>query len=280
SNSSPVQLTYSRVEGVDRDPDPPDPPLFIMHGLFGNKKNWRTIALTMNEKTGREIVTIDARNHGKSEHHDRMNYTLQALDARQLMYELEIPKAVLVGHSMGGKVGMTFALTYPEMVDKLIVVDVSPSRSVSEDDIQRYLNTKLQMDLGKVRSKQDAEKMLEGAVKVCIVHLVPMLRQFFLTNLVATSTGFQWRVNLEAIDRNLEEIMTFPEEFPYPTFEGDVLFIGGAKSNYIQRSDYARIYKLFPRAEITYIPDCGHWVHVDKPNELMDIILEFLSRDT
>ena len=95
-----------------------------------------------------------------------MNYFLQALDAKTLLQELDIPKTVMIGHSMGGKVAMTFALSFPELVDKVIVIDSSPSPSISDEDIQRYLKTKLQMDLTKIRDKKDAENMMKSTVHV------------------------------------------------------------------------------------------------------------------
>ncbi|KAK3742992.1 hypothetical protein QZH41_015623, partial [Actinostola sp. cb2023] len=219
------------------------------------------------------IISVDARNHGNSEHHIDMNYFVQALDAKTLLQELDIPKTVMIGHSMGGKVAMTFALSFPELVDKVIVIDSSPSPSISDEDIQRYLKTKLQMDLTKIRDKKDAENMMKSTVHKSI------LRQFFLTNLVQLPEGgFRWRINLEAIDNNLQDLMAFPSHFPHPQFTGQVLFIGGGKSNYIQKKDYDLIYNLFPKAEITYIPDCGHWVHAEKPKELIQLIIDFLNQ--
>ncbi|XP_031572207.1 protein ABHD11-like [Actinia tenebrosa] len=267
--SSPVRLAYVRVEGKDTDPDPP---LFICHGLFGAKKNWRSIAKALNRKTSREIVAIDARNHGNSDHHPEMNYFVQALDAKHLIQKLDIPKVIIIGHSMGGKVAMTMALSFPELVEKIIVVDSSPAPSISDEDIQRYLKTKMEMGQSKIRSKRDAEKMMMNTVNSRI------LRQFFLTNLIPSEEGYKWRINLEAIDNNLQYLMDFPSKFPHKQFNGEAIFIGGGRSRYIQEKDYDIIYKLFPKAEITFIPDCGHWVHAEKPRELMEIIQDFLMR--
>jgi len=113
-----------------------------------------------------QVISIDARNHGSSEHCDEMNYFVQALDAKNLLDELDIDKTVVIGHSMGGKVAMTLALSFPELIDKVIVVDSSPAQSVSDEDIQKYLRLKLHMDLSKIRDKKDAENMMENIVEV------------------------------------------------------------------------------------------------------------------
>ena len=113
-----------------------------------------------------QIVTVDARNHGESEHSPEMNYFLQALDVCHLFQELEFSKAVVMGHSMGGKTAMTFALSQPEFVDSLIVVDMSPTKLTLDKDIPRYLATKRAMDLNLIKDKQDAENMLMDVVPV------------------------------------------------------------------------------------------------------------------
>lgn len=113
-----------------------------------------------------QIVTVDARNHGESDHSPEMNYFCQALDVWQLFQELELHKAVLMGHSMGGKTAMTFALSHPEYVDSLVVVDMSPAKLTLDKDIPRYLATKRAMNLSLVRDRRDAEKMLMDVVPV------------------------------------------------------------------------------------------------------------------
>jgi len=267
--SSPVRLAY---DSIDANSDGEDlPPLVILHGLFGSKTNWRTLAKRFHRDTGRQIVTVDARNHGESEHSPEMNYFLQSLDVCNLFQELEISKAVVMGHSMGGKTAMTFSLSHPESVDSLIVVDMSPTKLSLDEDIPRYLAAKRAMNLNLIRDKRDAEKML--------VDVVPnsFLRSFFLTNLVRTETRFKWRINLEALESNISEISSFPTDFPHQQFEGRALFVGGARSDYIKVEEFPAIHKLFPRAEIKFIPDSGHWPHAEKPLEFAKTVTEFLD---
>ncbi|XP_078362589.1 sn-1-specific diacylglycerol lipase ABHD11-like [Oculina patagonica] len=270
NGSSAVRLAY---ESIDANTDGEDlPPLVILHGLFGSKQNWRTLAKLFHRETGRRIVTVDARNHGESEHSQDMNYFVQALDVWHLFQELELSKAVLMGHSMGGKTAMTFTLSHPEYVDSLIVVDMSPAKIGVDKDIPRYLATKRAMDLNLIRDRRDAENMLMDVVPNAF------LRSFFVTNLVKTEAGFKWRINLEALENNISEVSGFPTNFPHQEFDGKALFVGGAKSDYIQVEEFPAIHKLFPKAEVKFIPDSGHWLHAEKPKEFLQTVIEFLNQ--
>lgn len=269
TGSFPVRLAYDSTDANSSGEDLL--PLVILHGLFGSKTNWRTLAKRFHADTGRQVVTVDARNHGESEHSPQMNYFLQALDVCHLFQELELPKAVVMGHSMGGKTAMTLALTHPESVESLIVVDMSPTKVTLDEDIPRYLATKRAMDLNLVKDKRDAERMLMDVVPNSF------LRSFFLTNLVKTKNGFKWRINLEALENNLSEVSSFPTDFPNQQFNGRALFIGGARSDYIRVEEFPAIHRLFPRADIKFIPDSGHWPHAEKPMEFAQIVTQYLD---
>ena len=117
-----------------------------------------------------QIIAIDARNHGESEHHDEMNYHLMANDTLQLIKKLDLEKVIVIGHSMGGKVAMTLALSHPDIVDKLIVEDAVPGGSIS-DDLQRYIAAKLRMDLSALKTRSDADNQLLEAAPVSTRHL-------------------------------------------------------------------------------------------------------------
>ncbi|XP_048839860.1 protein ABHD11 isoform X1 [Brienomyrus brachyistius] len=265
---SPVNLTYDVFDGKGTDP-----PLVFLHGLFGSKSNFHSIAKSLVQRTGRKVLTIDARNHGNSTHSPVLTYEAMTNDLQHLLGQLHITKCVLIGHSMGGKVAMTTALTQSDLVERLVVVDISPARSATRTNFHNYIqamkDVKISSDLPRSTARRLAEDQLRELVKERSV------RQFLLTNLVEQNGHYAWRVNLEAISNHMEDILSFPEF--NATYHGPTLFLGGTSSAYISSEDYPEIQRLFPAAEIQYIPDASHWIHADKPLDFISSLITFLQ---
>ena len=243
-------------------------PLIILHGLFGSLDNWRTLSKTFAQSF--QVFALDQRNHGRSPHSDMFNYQAMMEDVYEFMERRELPSAYILGHSMGGKVAMQFALTYPNMVDKLIVVDIAPK--VYPPDHDNVFAGLYALNLATLRSRQEAEAGLAP-------HLPDLaLRQFLLKNLEREDSGtFRWRINLDGIHRNYHEMLktfTANGKFPKPT-----LFIRGENSGYIRDSDLITIREIFPAAQLTTIPNTGHWVHAEAPREFAQAVLHFLAAD-
>ncbi|XP_016158409.1 PREDICTED: protein ABHD11 isoform X1 [Ficedula albicollis] len=220
----------------------------------------------------RQVLTVDARNHGSSPHSPMMTYEAMSLDVQHLLSRLGITKCILVGHSMGGKTAMTLALQRPDLVERLISVDIGPGSTAPVSEFSAYISAmkevKVPAGLSRSAARQLADDQLQPVVKL------PQLRQFLLTNLVEVEGRYVWRVNLEAISRHLADIMNFPLfHKPYP---GPALFLGGSDSPYISSRDYPEIQRLFPKAEIQYIKGAGHIVHQDKFEEFITAVLSFL----
>ena len=106
--------------------------------MLGSASNWSSIAKSLHRKTGRNIITFDARNHGKSSHTQTMSYKEMSDDLISVLEQNteninngdnrchKLQSAILVGHSMGGRTCMYTALARPDFVSALVVVDVSP----------------------------------------------------------------------------------------------------------------------------------------------------------
>ncbi|MGH1461483.1 MAG: alpha/beta fold hydrolase [Neptuniibacter sp.] len=242
-------------------------PLIIMHGLLGTLLNWsnQTKALAAE---GYQVIAVDMRNHGRSPHCDEIDYSLMADDIATLLKHLDIPKAHVIGHSMGGKAAMQLALTHPELIEKLIVVDIAPVKYDSHhDDVFKGL---FAIDLDSIKSRGEAEKSLSDYVKDAAV------RAFLLTNLYRTEDKkFGWRMNLQALYQQYDNISDSPQGTPY---EQPVLFIKGANSDYMIPEYREDVLKLFPKADYKVIMGAGHWPHAEKPAEFTQIILEYLER--
>lgn len=241
------------------------PPLIILHGVFGTLDNWMSVA---KELAGHHTVyLVDQRNHGKSPHSDEFNYEVMAEDLKEFINDNDIEKPAILGHSMGGKTAMKFAITHTDMWNKLIVVDISPKAyPVHHQAILKGLKS---INMDKLESRSDADKKLAQYVDDLGT------RQFLLKNLSRSKGGYSWKLNLKAIDENIEAIGEGLEE--RLATEKEVLFIRGEKSHYVRDEDYILINQIFPNAQIETVKGAGHWVHAEKPKELIKLILSFLK---
>lgn len=244
-------------------------PLVILHGLFGTLDNWQSLARRWATEAGLRVVSVDLRNHGRSFHSPEHTYALMAQDVRELFDHLQLgPDTVLMGHSMGGKVGMRFALDHPERLAKLIVVDIAPrfSNMEHQDDILAGLQS---VDFTTCTNRQEADAAL--------ARHVPNVgtRQFLLKNLYRTDNNtFAWRINLPVLAAQLAAIGE--ETIAKTPFLKPALFIRGGKSDYITPEDkLTGIPALFPNSEVATVVDAGHWVHAEKPEEVFEMVKAF-----
>jgi esterase len=240
-------------------------PLIILHGLFGSSDNWFSHAKTFAPFF--KVYLVDQRNHGQSPHSDEFNYKALTLDLEQFITEHRIEKPIILGHSMGGKTAMNFAVKNPGKLDKLIVVDIVPKYyPVHHDQILEGLES---IDLKTIQSRNEADQALSTYVPE------PDVRQFLLKNLSRNENGFEWKINIAGIDKNIEQIGAGLE---YPgSYDGPSLFIKGAKSNYYKPGDEEAIKKIFTQAKIETI-DTGHWVQAENPQEFSRMVLTFLGK--
>lgn len=240
--------------------------IIILHGLFGSSDNWLTIAKHLSENY--KIYLLDQRNHGQSEWSDEWNYAVMAEDLKAFIQDSKIENPIIIGHSMGGKVAMLFASKYPDLLEKLLVVDIAPKYYPIHHDW--IINGLKAIDIQTIKSRREADKQLSSYIEELGV------RQFLLKNLYRTpEKKFAWRMNLSVIDKNIGNVgEVLPEE---SLFEKETLFIRGANSNYIKDSDFDLVQKHFPTANIETVENAGHWVHAEKPAETISLFIEFFE---
>ncbi len=243
------------------------PPIVVMHGLFGSSTNWRRIARALSDR--HRVISVDLRNHGRSPWAATMSYREMTEDVVALIDHLDFEKPDVLGHSMGGKVAMVLALTEPQRVGRLIVVDIAPVSygdryssftqamrgidtiaATSRDEIQRALNQTIP-DLGTVG--------------------------FLMQNLVRHNEQYDWRINLPALSAAMGELGAFPDDLGDATFDGPATLITGARSDYVGEAERKRFARYFPRARVVEIRDAGHWVHADRPEEFIAAVREALG---
>jgi pimeloyl-ACP methyl ester carboxylesterase len=239
--------------------------MIILHGLMGSSDNWLTQARMFSEHY--KVFSVDQRNHGQSPHCDEFNYKVFSNDLKDFITGHELEKPIVLGHSMGGKAAMNFAVTNPDILETLIVVDIAPvAYEVRHDHIVEGL---LAIPIDAITSRNEADEVLSKYVDEIGV------RQFLLKNLARKDGGFEWKLNLPVIDKNLELIgegMQFEGSFDKKT-----LFIKGKRSDYIQEKDQPRIKEIFPNSELI-VMETGHWVQAEQPEAFVRIVSEFLNK--
>ena len=250
---------YARTQGTG-------PNLISLHGLLGSQGNLGMINRSLSNQYC--VHGLDLRNHGRSPHSPDMSYSLMADDVLEYMDDQKLQSAILIGHSMGGKVAMTLALKAPERVLALVVIDIAPVtyRYRKHDSVLEGLNS---VDLATLQNRNDAEAQLAKYVTEKPV------RQFLLKNLYRREDGaFGWRVNLPAIIEHYPEILAGQQAGqPFPE---KTLFIKGGASDYILPEHQGEVLRLFPRADVRIITGAGHWVHAEKPELVARTIQRFL----
>jgi esterase len=242
-----MKLNYKKIGDGNKH-------LIILHGLLGSLDNWQSIAKQLSNSYS--IYIIDQRNHGRSPHTPEINYNILAEDVVSFMQEHCISKATLLGHSMGGKVAMEFALHYPNLMNTLIVIDIAPKKYVGGHE--HILNA---MQAAPI-SQTDDRKTIEHNLETKIINVAE--RQFILKNLSRNNEGkFYWKCNLQSLIQHYNILMDFPTH--KNTFMGNTFFIKGENSNYILESDQNKCKALFPNAQFVTIKNAAHWVHAENP---------------
>lgn len=261
-----MELLHAQVIGEGK-------PFIILHGFLGMSDNWGTLGKQFAEE-GYEMHLVDQRNHGRSFHSNEFNYEVMVEDLKNYLDAKGLDNIVLLGHSMGGKTAMLFAVKYPNMVKKLIVADIGPrSYPQHHQAILKGLSSLefANPETGKkgISSRGEASEELSSYVNSAPI------RQFLLKNLYWESKGkLAFRMNLPVLIENVEEVgVALPLD---SVFKGDTSFIYGGASNYILPEDELLIKRHFPNSQLNKIDDVGHWLHAEKPKEFFNIVIDFL----
>ena len=251
---------FSKIYGEGR-------PLIILHGLFGMGDNWTTHAKLLAAR-GWQVHAVDGRNHGRSPHHHEHNYDAMAADLEVYIADNHLENVVLLGHSMGGKTVMNFAVRKPQLVDAAIVVDIAPKHYPVHHEA--YIAAMKGVDFTVAKSRKDIEALLSQSLTS------PGIIQFFMKSLHwKTKEELTWRFNLDVLERELSNV---GEALEYGYFDGPTLFIAGGQSGYITADDHEKIYEHFPNAELQTIEGAGHWVHAEAREAFAACVVDFLDQ--
>lgn len=255
------------------------PPLLILHGLYGSSDNWVSIAKMLESRF--TVILPDLRNHGLSPHSEYHDYNALSFDILELVSDMRLGHFFIAGHSMGGKTAIRFTMKWPEMIDGLIVGDISPFAAENRTKIEQLehsgiLNIMLTADLKSVRTRKDAELLFESIKSEKIKGLL-------LKNLQRNNDNvFTWKINTEALSKNLNRIfepVLYDDNNDIQISGFPVYFLKAENSDYISSDDFTRILKVFPAAELITIPNAGHWIHVDNPAAVCEAFMKLLNSE-
>jgi len=255
--------------------------MVIVHGLYGSGDNWVSIARELSDRF--EVYVVDQRNHGQSPHSEVHTYAAMRDDLEEFLDARGIDRAVLIGHSMGGKTIMAFAIKYPERVQSLISVDIAP-RSYQDLALNSHMaanhaqmiDAMMALDFSGMETREEVDQALSTEIGS------DRVRSFLLKNVQRNEDGeFYWRINLKALRDNLDRIMDRIDTDKVVSQGGitgfPALFVSGERSDYIRAEDHQLIRSVFPAADIVTIPNAGHWVHAEQPTLLVKNIRYFLD---
>ncbi len=253
-------MMFSRIEGEGK-------PLLIIHGFLGMSDNWKSFG-SLYAAEGYQVHMLDLRNHGKSFHSDEFSYEIMVNDVLNYCQHHNLSNISIIGHSMGGKVAMLFATTYPNLVEKLIVADIGP----------KYYAPHHQDILAGLNAVDFSEKPDRSQVEEILYPFIPDFgtRQFLMKNLYWIEPGqLAFRFNLPVFNEKIEQIGTaLPSE---NCFEKPTLFIRGGNSKYILDTDLPEIQNHFPIFKLATIPNVGHWLHAENPKLFFEETSKFLK---
>ena len=236
-------------------------PLIVIHGLFGSARNWGGICRGLSDI--RQVHALDLRNHGSSPWSDEMSYERMAEDVADYIAARGLAPCDILGHSMGGKTAMQLALTQPELVERLIVVDIAPVGYIRES-YPEYIDAMKRVDLERTTRRAEVDAQLTPTIHD------DSLRAFLIQNLVSEHGRFHWRINLDGIAANMPAIVDFPKH--HGGFSGQTTFFAGERSDYIRPRDEAEIKRLFPHSRLIEIGASGHWPHAEQPEKFLKLV--------
>jgi esterase len=252
------------IETFAASQDADKPPLIIVHGLFGSGRNWGAIARRLADR--RTVHTLDQRNHGTSPRAATQTYPDMAADLAEVIAAIGAP-VDLLGHSMGGKAAMVLALTHPDLLRRLVIADIAPVPY--DHDNTHHIAAMRALDLTGLTSRGEADRRLAASVGD------PSLRAFFLQSLDLKSDPPHWRLNLDALEVSMPDIVGWPGtkgHFDHPT-----LFLSGDQSSYVRPEHRPAILAQFPKARFARINGAGHWLHAEQPRAFEQTVRVFLD---
>lgn len=240
-------------------------PLVLLHGLFGSLENLGVLSRSLSQHFS--VYALDLPEHGQSAHSESTSISKMSQEVKAWLDTLPLSKVAVVGHSLGGKVAMELALCHPSMISRLAVLDIAPvTYSANHNAIFKGL---LALQPAQLKSRGEADQLLSAYVNEAAV------RSFLLKNLEKRGDNYAWRMNLPVLHRDYHRLL---EGNSQACYSGPTLFVGGTRSDYIVDQYEPEIFSRFPQAEVKSVEGAGHWLHAEKPQQVLALLRGFLDK--
>ena len=247
----------------------PEKELLMCHGMFGKKNNFNSLARAF--ENDYKVFSVDMLGHGDSPR-SNLTYELFAKSLKAFIEENMKAPVNLLGHSMGGKAVMNFALEYSDLVDKLVVLDVAPKNySKHFAFTKKLINFLLDIDLKTIKSRKEATELLieKGIEKSVVLFIMQSLQK-------GDDDSFYWLFDLSALSNYAEEINNFTLTDKKISTK-KTLFLRGSYSDFILDEDLDLLKSVFPNSRLEDVSNAGHNIHIDNPKETISHIKNFLK---
>lgn len=241
-----------------------NPPVIILHGFFASSRNWRSIAKLLSEHY--HVFVLDQRNHGASPHAPHMDYPSMAKDVLQFIQAQQLDAVHIIGHSMGGKIALWLALQHPEVLSKIIIVDIAPV--TYQHSFDNMIDALRSLPLEELANRKQADDFLSERIPDS------SFRQFLLQNLVLENGNYRWRIDLNIFKQAAPAIIAFPDVAQSSPCSQALKVLAGGNSQFVKPDSFA---ELFPYAEIEFLPGAGHWLHVEVPEVFLQQVRSYLA---
>ncbi|KAI8069652.1 Alpha/Beta hydrolase protein [Gongronella butleri] len=272
----PVRLAFDKYS-PKQTPRSPAAPLVICHGLFGSKQNWTSLCRAAAQRYQRDIYAVDLRNHGDSPQDPHHDFQAMASDLLAFMDDHQLENPILMGHSMGGKAVLRAALEAPERISKAISVDMPPVPLTLSRGFRTYIQGMREVDAAQCTKQSQADAILQKYEENIGI------RMFLLTNLKrqqdSATNALRIRLPLDILDTSLDHLGQFPIDNEESAYHNPTLFLAGGKSPYYPpflKHD-KNIKQLFPQSRLEVVDGAGHWVHAEKPEQVLQAVGAFLQ---
>ncbi len=246
---------------------------FVLHGILGSARNWRSFVRRLSERlTAWQFVIVDLRNHGDS-HGLQPPHTLDACadDLQDLATHLGVRADAVIGHSFGGKVAAVYGMRAG--TDRIWILDAPTG--VLEDgaggEVRAVFDALGRVEMPRASRKEILDELMARGLPAPVI-------AWMTTNLRRTDAGYVWRFALVGARAMIRDYAVTDLTHQLSETSSEVRLVRGGRSDRWTATARKDLDALAAHrgCGVHLLPDAGHWLHVDSPLELIELLADGL----